>query len=294
MPSILAPGAHSIAVNGIDQHYHVLGSGPYCIVHAGGPGIEASYLRLPLLEEDLTMVYLDPIGTGSSGHLATHPQGYSVDRFSEQLLAFIDAAGIADPYLLGHSHGAFVVLEAALKRPGGLAGLILYSGAAYTGGTFMADAGAEIAAFVARHAGTTEAEAVERAWASIPSIRTDAAYTAALRDLLPAYVSDFRRWPDSLETLQRRLRATLLAGDGQAFDVRDRLATLQVPALVVTGTDDFILGPRYAALLADLLPRAQLRIFEQSGHFAHIEEDRAFAEAVLRFTGRPVRALPGV
>ncbi|MGU3408228.1 alpha/beta fold hydrolase [Methylobacterium brachiatum] len=294
MPSVLAPGTHSIAVNGVAQHYHVSGIGPYCIAHAGGPGIDASYLRLPLLEESLTMVYLDPIGTGSSGRLATHPQGYSVDRFSEQLLAFIDAAGIPEPYLLGHSHGAFVVLEAALKRPGGLAGLIMYAGAAYTGGAFMADASAEITAFVARHAGTAEANAVERAWSSIPTIRTDAAYTAALRDLLPAYMSDFRRWPDMLATLQRRLQATLLVGDGQVFDVRDRLATLQVPALVVTGTDDFILGPRHAALLADLLPQAQMRIFEQSGHFAHIEEACAFAEAVLRFTGRPGRALSGI
>ncbi len=75
MPSVLAPGTHSIAVNGVAQHYHVSGMGPYCIAHAGGPGIDASYLRLPLLEESLTMVYLDPIGTGSSGRLATHPRG---------------------------------------------------------------------------------------------------------------------------------------------------------------------------------------------------------------------------
>lgn len=294
MPSALALGTHSIAANGIEQHYHASGTGPYCIVHSGGPGIEASYLRLPLLEENLTMVYLDPIGTGSSGRLATHPQGYSVDCFSEQLLAFIDAAGIADPYLLGHSHGAFVVLDAAVKRPADVAGLILYAGAAYTGGDFMAAAGTEIASFVSRHAGTEEAAAVERAWASIPAIRTDDAYTAALRALLPAYLSDFRRWPDILETLQRRLQATLLVGDGQAFDVRDRLAALPVPALVVAGNDDFILGPRHAALLADLLPQARLRIFDQSGHFAHIEEARAFAEAVLRFTGDSGHALPGV
>lgn len=287
MPPLVGPGTHSIAVNGVDQHYRVAGSGPYCIVHAGGPGIEASYLRLPLLEEDLTMVYLDPIGTGSSGRLSTHPQGYSVDRFSDQVLAFIDATGIADPYLLGHSHGAFVVLDAALKRPASVAGLILYAGAAYTGGDFMASAGAEIAAFVTRHEGTTEARAVEQAWASIPKIRTDAAYTAALRDLLPAYVSDFRRWPDLLETMQRQLQATMLVGDGQAFDVRDRLATLRIPTLVVTGADDFILGPRHAALLTDLLPQAQLRIFERSGHFVHIEEPEAFAETVIRFTGRP-------
>ena len=284
MPIVTEPGTHSVAVNGVKQHYRVAGSGPYCIVHAGGPGIEASYLRLPLLEQSLTMVYLDPIGTGSSGRLATHPEGYTVDRFSDQLLAFIDAAAFVDPYLLGHSHGAFVVLDAALKWPQGPAGLILYSGAAYTGGDFMAAASARIAAFAARYQGLAEAKSVEKAWAMIPAIRTDAAYTSALRDLLPAYFSDFRRWPEILELMQRQLQATMLVGDGQAFDVRDRLPNLRIPALVMTGADDFILGPQHATLLATLLPRAQLNIFEQSGHFAHIEQARAFVESVVRFT----------
>jgi pimeloyl-ACP methyl ester carboxylesterase len=280
MPHSLTPGSHTIIVEGVEQHFRVAGNGPYCVAHAGGPGIDAGYLRLPLLEEHLTMVYLDPIGTGGSGRLPTHPMGYSVDRFARQLLAFIDVAGLATPYLLGHSHGAFVVLDAALKRPNAVAGLILYAGAAYTGGEFMAAAAAGIDSFAERHEGTPEAQAVRK----IPMIRSDEDYTAALRDLFPAYFADHRRFADVLGTMQRELRATVLVGDNQPFDVREALESLALPVLVMVGKDDFILGPRHADVLVRLIPKAQLSAFANSGHFAHIEEPIAFAEAIVRFT----------
>jgi pimeloyl-ACP methyl ester carboxylesterase len=292
MTTVPAPGLHSVTVEGVTQHFRVSGNGPFCIAHAGGPGIDASYLLLPLLESQLTMVYLDPIGTGSSGCLPTHPRGYSVERFADQLLGFIDRAGIPDPYLLGHSHGAFVVLDAALKRPTGIAGLILYGGAAYTGGDFMAAASAGIDSFVARHEGTAEATSVQEAWASMPKVRDDEDYTAALRKLLPVYFSDFRRFADVLVTMQRQLRATMLLGDNQPFDVRDRLPTLPTPSLVLAGTDDFILGPRHAMILAERISNVRLEVFERSGHFAHIEEPQGFADAVLAFTRGPSRTSP--
>jgi pimeloyl-ACP methyl ester carboxylesterase len=284
MSHLLTPGAHSITIDGIEQSYRVEGRGPFCIVHSGGPGIDAGYLRLPLLEPHLTMVYLDPIGTGGSGRLPTHPMGYSIERFTDQLLAFIAECGIDDAYLLGHSHGAFVVLNAALKRPERMAGLILYAGAAYTGADFMPAAGAAIDAFIARHEGTDEAQRVQRAWTSIPTMRSDEDYTAAMRDLLPAYFSDHRRVPETLIRLREHLSATILIGDTKPFDVRDRLAELSVPTLVMVGVDDFILGPRHASTLATGIPRVRLETFSKSGHFAHIEEAGPFAEAIIRFT----------
>lgn len=47
MPLIgaLAPGSHSIRINGIEQRYHVAGQGPLCIVHPGRPGVDCAYLN---------------------------------------------------------------------------------------------------------------------------------------------------------------------------------------------------------------------------------------------------------
>jgi hypothetical protein len=51
-----SPGIHSIPINGIKQRYYIAGEGPLCIVHSGGPGIEWEYLRMPLVEQHLTML----------------------------------------------------------------------------------------------------------------------------------------------------------------------------------------------------------------------------------------------
>jgi proline iminopeptidase len=61
----------ALSVDGIRQVYHVAGRGPVCVAHSGGPGIHWAYLRSPELEERFTMVYLEPVGTGESGRLAT-------------------------------------------------------------------------------------------------------------------------------------------------------------------------------------------------------------------------------
>lgn len=276
-------GEHDVVVDGKRQHFFVAGRGPHCIVHSGGPGIDAKYLRMPLLEEHLTMVYLDPIGTGQSDRLASHPAGYTVDFFSNQLLGFLDVTGIKNAYLLGHSHGAFVTLQAALSRSTDLTGLIVYAGAAYTGGAFMRDAGANIASFVNRNELTSEADGVKEAWAAIPRIQSDSDYTSALKGLLPAYFSDFRRSSTIIQRMQSNLIATLLIGDNKPFDVRDRLTQLEIPSLVIAGRDDFILGPQYAEDLAAKLSSTQFLILERSGHFAHLEEPESFADAVARF-----------
>jgi len=60
----LSPGRHAFDVDGLRQAYEVAGDGPVCVAHSGGPGINSDYLRMPLLEDHLTMLSLDPIGTG--------------------------------------------------------------------------------------------------------------------------------------------------------------------------------------------------------------------------------------
>jgi len=283
MTHTLAAGPHVTVVGGLEQRYHVAGSGPVCIAHSGGPGIEAGYLRMPLLEDHLTIIYLEPIGTGGSGKLPSHPCGYSVERFAQQLIGFIEATELVRPLILGHSHGGFVALQAALDRQDAISGLMLYDSAAFTGADFMSVTGAAVGAFVDRHAGDPAAERVASAWRSLAGVHDDETYTASVRGLLPVYFSDFHQHAATLAAMESKTRATMLVGDGAPFDVRSRLAGLTVPTLILVGAADFILGPRYAEELAALLPHAKIGWFEESGHFAHIEEPQKFASLVAAF-----------
>jgi pimeloyl-ACP methyl ester carboxylesterase len=111
----LALSRHTIEVDGLKQAYFVAGSGPVCVAHAGGPGINADYLRMPALDQHLTMVYVDPIGTGASSLL---PDGkYFIPTYSRFLEAVLDHIAEPQTMVLGHSHGGMVALELAMSNP---------------------------------------------------------------------------------------------------------------------------------------------------------------------------------
>ena len=86
--------ARTVTVDGLRLIYRVAGEGPVCLVHSGGPGVHPEYLRISALEEHLTMVYVDPGGSGDSDPL---PDGdYSMDHSSVVYLmdkngAFVEA-----------------------------------------------------------------------------------------------------------------------------------------------------------------------------------------------------------
>lgn len=281
----LAQGHHVVEVEGLAQSYHVVGNGPVCVAHSGGPGIDWEYMRAPQLERHLTMVYLEPIGTGASGRLSEHPRGYTTERYSLQLNSFLDVINVDDVLLLGHSHGGFVVQEAALTSSTRIAGVVLYATSAVTGSEFMQAAGRAVEAYCARRADTFEGRSVAEAWKAIPEISDDADYTAAMRGLLPVYFVDANVGGVAYERLHKSLVATLVVGGSGPFDVRDRLAGLKTPTLILVGEHDFICGPRWARILQDHLPDESFKAFGSSGHFIHLEEPDEFADEIRRFSG---------
>src|SRR5574343_660797 len=64
----LSPGDHQLNVSGLTLRYAVAGRGPVALVPAPGSGPSVQYMssgRQPL-ESSVTMVYVDPRGTGRS------------------------------------------------------------------------------------------------------------------------------------------------------------------------------------------------------------------------------------
>src|SRR5947208_3426124 len=108
------PDEHA-SVNGLDIVYHVAGNGPIALVHPGGPGIDWQYARMPELETRMTVVYIEPIGTGASSRL-DDPEGYTLHTYADSIEAVrravaargetsFEASGAHRVLLIGHSHG---------------------------------------------------------------------------------------------------------------------------------------------------------------------------------------------
>lgn len=109
----LETGPHTVEIDELEQRYHVHGAGPLVFAHSGGPGLGWGYLRMPDVKERLTVVYLEPIGTGESGKL-DDPAGYTYSRYARQLEGLADHFGIERITIIGHSSKWSTVMADAL------------------------------------------------------------------------------------------------------------------------------------------------------------------------------------
>jgi pimeloyl-ACP methyl ester carboxylesterase len=277
----LSRGWHTFDVNGLTQAYEVAGSGPVCVAHSGGPGINSDYLRMPLLERYFTIVYLDPIGTGRSDLL---PSGeYFMPTYAHFLGAVLDHIGESRPLVLGHSHGGMVVLELAMRDSGRFGGVIAYDTAPVYADELWNEAARQMTAFAARWPDRPEAAAAARAWHAGGRPRDDAAAEQKfLADILPAYFADYRRFLDPERPPALDITWDPNRNNG-TWSARNRLGAIDTPTLIICGDFDFVCPPRWSKEMRDAIPNSKLCELHESGHFGHQEQSRDFVSAVLQF-----------
>ncbi|MGP0587475.1 alpha/beta fold hydrolase [Paenibacillus timonensis] len=279
-----------ISINGVEQSFHIAGSGPVCLVHAGGPGFHWRYMRMPQLEQVMTMVYIEPVGTGNSGVL---PDGdYSMSQYAYYAHQVAEHLGAQAPHFLGHSHGGFVGLQYALDYPEELGGLILYSSAPCMGPELGMEQVRQIELYAERWADRPEAQDAKQAWMDlITGAAQDRESTlAVLQRLLPAFFGDYWNLPQEAEEWKATIDFSVDPNrKPHTWDVTDLLGTVGTPTLILVGEYDFNCGPRWATEMAEKIPGSQLYTFKQGGHMNHVETPMVFSKVVSDFVQRQAR-----
>ena len=286
----LTSGAHSVIIEGVEQRYHVAGQGPLCVVHSGGPGVGWEYLRMPLVERFMTLIYIEPIGTGASGRLAD-PHGYTLSRYVRQVDGLLDHLGVGPVHFLGHSYGGFVALRYALEHPARLASLILYDSSPTSGQEFRERVQGAVGVFAERHRDQPELPDVLAALQMIFTLladphATDEGLTSVFRRMIPVGVADY--WARESEFAPLRGAIRMYADPQRGvelapYDVRGQLGAISTRTLAMVGRYDAICAPYWSEMLAEKMPNAHKVMLEQSGHFGHVEEPEAFARAASAF-----------
>ena len=116
-----------VEINGVQQGMVIRGqdiANPVLLWVHGGPGMPDYFLtrRYPVGLEDLfTIVWWDQRGTALSYSRRIPPTSMSVDQFIDDTLAVTDHLrrrfGQEKVYLLGHSWGSFIAMQAAARSP---------------------------------------------------------------------------------------------------------------------------------------------------------------------------------
>jgi 3-oxoadipate enol-lactonase len=195
---------------------------------------------------------------------------YTTPQLARDALAVLDAAGLERAHVVGASLGGMVAQELALAHPERLDKLVLVC--TTPGGEESLPMPERTVALFARAQTLDPLDALRR---FVVNSLSSHAPTALVEEVF-AYRVENPPDPDGW-------RAQLAAGT--SHDALARLGNLDLPTLVVHGTEDHVVDHRNALLLAERIPGARLELVEGAGHLLFWEEADRIAALVTEFLG---------
>jgi proline iminopeptidase len=194
--------------------------------------------------------------------------------------------GLEKPIVTGWSHGGIVVQQFACTYPDSLSKLILVDTSAYFG-EFLSDMETAVKEFKDEPWYEKSFAALQAEWAG--NYQTD-------EDMARLWVEEmkfyFKKFDARAEAYHERTRdlpvriaplKTFNDKEAATMDLRPQLKNITVPTLVIVGRHDFITNVAMAEEIVKNIPNAKLEIFEDSGHFAVVEEPEKFYRVIKEF-----------
>ena len=232
---------------------------PILFLHGVGSDKSVWAPQLAHFGEARRAVAFDYPGYGES---APAP-GASRDDFAGAILAAMDALGIAGAHVCGLSLGGVIAIAMQALAPGRCASLILAdSFAAHPDGAGIHQRSVEASAAIGMRALAEARVDLLLGSAAPPALRTEVVETMAAID------------PQAYRT---GAEAVWLA------DQQDRAKAVNVPTLVLCGSEDRVTPPALSADLAALVPGARLALIDGAAHLANAEQPAAFNAEIDRF-----------
>ncbi|MEM7031085.1 MAG: alpha/beta hydrolase [Chloroflexota bacterium] len=283
--TILEPGEYDVVLNDIRIHYTIRGQGPVLIAHSGGPGFDArGWDDFAKIDEFVTIVAIHPRGSGLSNLSIT--DAYSLSDYAADVEALCRHLHLEKPMVMGWSHGGMVAQQFAFTYPNSLSKLILFDTAAQIS-DFLGDVERAVQAFKDEPWFEDAYAALQQEWAG--DYKTDEDMAALWAREMKFYFAKFDARPQAYQErtkdLPLRIRPlkTFNENEAETMDLRPHLKDISVPTLVIVGRHDFITNVAMAEDMVKHIPNATLEIFEQSGHFALVEEPEKFYQVIKSF-----------
>lgn len=242
-------------------HHEVIGSGhPIVLVHGWGLGSQRNWVDtgwVDALAPIRQVVLLDVRGHGRSPKPRS-PSAYGYRAMSADVLQVMDELGLATADYFGYSMGAFMGAALLGSHPDRFTSMVLGGIGSETASSAAAAVG--IAAALRADDPSSIDDPVGRAYRAFVDLDPNA-------DREALAVAALAMWPDG--------HPVELAGG------RDRLASADLPVLVVNGADDHPYVDTAPAFV-DALPRARFEVVPGVDHVTALFDAR-FRSVVLDF-----------
>lgn len=245
------------------------GGTPFLLCHGFSGSSHDFALHVEQFSTRRQVLAIDHRGHGRSQKLGA-TDGYSIDRLTADLIAFVDAEVGGPVDLLGHSMGGSIALRFALERPDLVRSLILMD---TSGWSFVATdpAVAELlGAFIAAYdpaSGLPDTSALAGPEEALINAATPAEWQTMKAEMAAAFD------PYALKALG----AELFAGETQW--IRDRLREIACPVSVIVGEHDHPFVDQ-AEELAHEANGARLTVVPGAYHSPQLTHSAAWMTAV--------------
>lgn len=268
-------------IDGLGLHAEVSGSGPPIVLLHGFTGSAGTWRALtPALAGAYTVIAPDHVGHGRSDAPAA-VERYRMPRAVADLVALVRRLGHERAAWLGYSLGGRTALQLTVRHPDAVEALILEGASPGIAGNEQRAARVASDEAMAGRIERGGVEAFVDEWEQAPLFATQFGLPGEARAAIRA-----TRVANTATGLANSLRGM---GAGAQDPLRDRLAGITVPALLIAGE----LDTRYVRTARDMartMPDATMQTIEGAGHAAHIERPEAFERPLLEFLRR---AYPG-
>ncbi|TLF72572.1 alpha/beta fold hydrolase [Nocardia cyriacigeorgica] len=260
--------------------YHEAGQGaPLLLLHGSGPGVTGWRNfrgNLGVFAEDFRCLILEFPGFGVSDDFGGHPMVTALEAVGR----FVDALGLDRVDIIGNSMGGGVALNYAIAQPNKVGKLVTIGGIGKN--IFSPGPGEGIKLLQEFTENPTRARLIE--W--LHSMVYD-----------PALVTEElieERWtqatdPETLDSARRMYSKAAFTAMVRAMEASDApppwamLHKVKAPTLLTWGRDDRVSPLDMALIPMRTIPRAELHVFPNCGHWAMIEQKEAFESAVRAF-----------
>lgn len=265
-----------LSAGGTEVHYIAAGEGPPLVLLGGlASSVKAAWGKLlPHLVQQFQVYALELPGQGDSGKPA---RSYTYEYALEVVSEVLDHLRLDATYLMGASAGGLVALGTALGQPGRVQRLVLVGAVGFgrevTWGLRLLTLPlvGEIATY-------------PLPWTIRYSLRHNYADLSCITEDLVQEYYRVRRQPGAQAALLSVLRNGLALGGLRSHLVlRNELASLQTPTLLLWGERDKIVPVKHAFVGQRLIPHAQLHIFPNTGHDPATERPAEVARVVADF-----------
>jgi rifampin ADP-ribosylating transferase len=233
---------------------------PVLLMHAWGESRRSFDRLLPALDDSVQAVAFDLRGHGEADK---PPSGYRLIDVADDVVAFMDAVGLASAVLLGSSSGGYVAQQVAVANPDRVSALVLVgSPRSLQGRPPFADAVDGLS------------DPVDAAW-----VRQSLTWFPRFHAVPEWYVED--RVRDGVRVPAHVWREAL-RGLCDAQPPTDT-GTIGCPALVIRGDRDELLAPHEQERLAAAITDARLLAYDGTGHLVLWEQPEQVAQDLTHF-----------